>query len=570
MMAFADGAAPEFLPMSVQEMGRLGWDVLDVLIVTGDAYIDHPACGPALLGRWLVVHGYRVGIVAQPDWKMTRDIGRLGRPRLFAGVTAGALDSMLAHFTAFRKKRRDDAYTPGGKAGARPDRASIVYTNLVRQAFPGLPVVLGGIEASLRRATHYDFWSDKIRRSVLADSKADLIAYGMGERTVLALADRLKIVAEQGRKPEPRDIHGLPGTVFFGAREEIPEAADPIELPAHEDIVQSPRQLMDTALAMEEQIHQGRWAFQKVGNRHLIFAPPPEPLTTPELDVLYSLPYSRKPHPSYRDPVPAFDMIFSSLTSHRGCGGGCSFCSLALHQGRRVYSRSPESILAETERIVGHSGWKGSISDVGGPSANMWGARCKLQDKTCRRPSCLFPKICPEFEIDQGQYIGLLRSVRNVPGVKHVRVASGLRLDLGLADPRAMTDLFKEFVGGQLKIAPEHISDSVLRLMRKAPAKSFFDFIDLFYRVSKKAGKKQYVIPYLMSAFPGCTESDMKALSDWLKSRGWKPRQVQCFIPTPGTVATAMYYAGIDSKGKPIHVARSDRDRLRQHHLLVG
>jgi len=552
------------LPMSREEMARLGWDELDVLLVSGDAYADHPSFGAALLGRWLMRHGYRVGIVAQPRWDSPRDLEAMGRPRLFAGVTAGAIDSMLAHYTAFRKKRSDDAYTPGGKSGARPNHATIVYTGLVRAAFPGLPVVIGGIEASLRRVTHYDFWSDKLRRSILLDSKADLLVYGMGERAVVEIARRLE------KSHGGKTLHGIPGTVYaVGEGADLPEGA--VELPSHEDVVTDARKLMDLTLAVERLVQQGdRWAVQRTGNRHLVIAPPAPPLSTEELDAVYALPFTRAAHPSYNEPVPALEMIQFSITSHRGCGGGCSFCSLALHQGRRIGSRSRLGILEEARQFARHPQWKGSITDVGGPSANMWGARCTADPGTCRRPSCLYPRRCPSFVVDQDMLAELLEAVSRVPGVKHVRVASGLRHDLAMDTPEYVRAVLGRFTGGQLKLAPEHSSSAVLCLMRKPPFDAFLRFLTVFERESARAGKQQYVVPYLMSAFPGCTDNDMRDLAAWLRGKGWKPQQVQCFIPTPGTVAAAMYYAGTDPQGKPIHVAKTDADRIRQHRILLG
>ena len=362
--------------MTSAEMERLGWDRLDILLIGGDAYVDHPAFGAALLGRWLVARGYRVGVIAQPTWEGVEDITRMGRPRLFAGVTAGAIDSMVAHYTSFRKKRRDDAYTPGNRAGSRPNRAVIVYANLVKSAFPGLPVIIGGIEASLRRAAHFDFWSDKLRRSILLDSKADLIVYGMGERATEEAARRLESSLASGEEDWKASLKNIPGTVYAGRFSDIPPRATVLEMPSHEEIQRDPAKLMTATLALEEQVHRSLWATQRSGDRTLIFTPPADPLSTAELDELYGLPFTRLPHPSYSESIPAADMIESSVTTHRGCGGGCSFCSLALHQGRKVCSRSRGSIVREVEELTRHPRWRGSISDVGGPSANMWLASC--------------------------------------------------------------------------------------------------------------------------------------------------------------------------------------------------
>ena len=548
-----------FLPTTRAEMDARGWRELDILLVTGDAYVDHPAFGAALLGRWLEAHGFRVGIAAQPRWDLPDDVQRMGRPRLFAGATAGALDSMLAHYTAFRKKRKDDAYTPGGLAGARPNRAGIAYTGLLKRAFPGLPVVLGGIEASLRRAVHYDFWSDSVRRSLLLDSKADLIVYGMGERAVIQIAQRLA----QGLTPAA--LAGIPGTARMGTGTD-PQA---LRLPSWEDIQAEPKRLMEATLAMERQMLSGAAAAQAHGARDVVFEPPAEALTTSELDRLYGIPFTRRPHPAHREPVPAVEMIRASITAHRGCAGGCSFCALSLHQGRRIASRSPASLRAEVQALTRRPDWDGTVTDVGGPSANMWGAYCAADPKTCRRSSCLSPSICPHFQDDQDALAALLRELRALPGVKHLRVASGVRHDLALRSPAYLRALVGDFTGGQLKIAPEHSCDTVLRLMRKSSFASFEEFLTVFERESAAAGKEQYVVPYLMSAFPGCTDADMSALSRWLKARGWRPRQVQCFIPVPGTVVAAMYHAGIDPEGRPISVARTDAARLRQHRILT-
>ena len=564
------------LPMSRTEMARRGWEELDVLLVTGDAYVDHPSFGAALLGRWLCAKGYRVGIVAQPRWDGTEDVERMGRPRLFAGVTAGSVDSMLAHYTAFRKKRSNDAYTPGGRHGARPNRASIVYTSMVRHAFPGLPVVLGGIEASLRRATHYDFWSDSIRRSILLDSKADLLVYGMGERAILEIAQRLQEIRPDEKRPQ-ETLRGIRGTVFVTssldalyASPDGPRQDDLIVLPSHEAIQAEPRKLMEATLAIEQQVHQGtRWAVQESGGRLVVFTPPSEPLSTSELDALYALPYTRRPHPSYDQPIPAAGMIQFSVTSHRGCAGACTFCAIGLHQGRQIRSRSPQSLEEEVRTLTHHPDWAGSISDVGGPTANMWGARCTADPSACERADCLTPKLCRHFETNEVELVRLLRRLRAVEGVKHLRVASGVRYDLVGEDGQYLRALVSEFVGGQLKVAPEHLCDHVLRLMRKPRFETFEAFLRLFERESQRAHKEQYVIPYLISAFPGCTEEDMRTLAQWFRHRGWKPRQVQCFVPTPGTVATAMYYAGIAPNGNPIPVARTDKERLRQHRILT-
>ena len=375
--------------MTRKEMDKLGWDELDILLVTGDGYVDHPSYGAALLGRWLVHHGYRVGMAAQPKWDGPDDVTRMGRPRLFAGVTAGSLDSMLAHYTAFRKKRSDDAYTPGGMAGNRPNRACIAYTNVVQRAFPGLPVILGGIEASLRRISHYDFWVDNVRKSIVLDSKATAITYGMAENSIVALADAIRDSEDRSIRALRPILVNIPGLVVAGARKDIPEDAAVVELPSHEDILADPQALIKATLLLERQVHQNKeTAIQESGGRLVIITPPGEPLQTDGLDQLAGLPFSRLPHPSYTERIPSAAMIQTSVTTHRGCAGGCSFCALALHQGRQIRSRSKDSILEEVERITEVKGWTGSISDVGGPSANMWGAHCASDQSKCKRSSC--------------------------------------------------------------------------------------------------------------------------------------------------------------------------------------
>ena len=579
---------PRFVPMSAEEMHALGWNELDVLLINGDAYVDHPSFGNVLLARWLIRHGFRTGIVAQPNWETPDDLLVMGRPRLFAGVSAGALDSLLAHYTAFRKKRHDDSYTPGGKAGARPNRACLVYANLARRAFPGLPVILGGIEASLRRASHYDFWTDSLRKPILMDAKADLLIWGMGEKAIIECAQRLQ---------RGDDLRGIPGTAWM---DKLDDAGHPanlpaslegepwITLPSHDEILADPFQLLKLTQELERQVHRlDAWAFEPVGDRAVVLARPAKPLSTEEMDDLYTLPFTRQAHPRYREAIPAAEMMRTSITSHRGCGGGCSFCSLALHQGRRISSRSEQSILAEARMLGQQNVARGkgpvAISDVGGPTANMWQGHCALDARTaqqdngdsvrgksaCRRASCCFPSVCKSFITPQRRHVELLRKVAALPEVKQARVASGVRADLALRDADALAAYTGEFTGGQLKVAPEHCAPSVLELMRKPSLDVFEVFLESFVRQSRAAGREQYVVPYLMSAFPGCTDEDMRTLSRWLRQRHWNPQQTQCFIPTPGTIATAMFYCGRDEAGEPIYVARTDAQRMRQHYILM-
>lgn len=545
--------------MSRAEMDSLGWGELDILLVSGDAYVDHPSFGMAILGRWLVSRGFRTGLVCQPRWTSAEDLKAMGAPRLFCGVTAGAMDSMLAHYTAFRKKRSDDAYTPGGLAGARPNRASIVYASLARQAFGKTPIVMGGIEASLRRITHYDFWTEKLRRPIILDAKADLVLYGMSESAIVQVAQRLS----EGQCLVDAMVNNA---CYFGKREELPSSAKVVELPSHEEISGNPKALVEATRLLEQQVlHENEYAIFPVEGRTLILTPPLN-LEGAELDEVYGLPYQRAAHPRYKQPIPAVEMIRYSINSHRGCAGGCSFCALALHQGRTIRSRSEGSILKEAAALGKQTS---SISDVGGPSANMWGGYCAGDHSTCQRASCLFPAICEHFKVNQSKNIDLLKKVKQTPGIKHVRVASGIRYDLALKDENYIRELARDFVGGQLKIAPEHLSDEVLKLMRKPGKKLFERFVDIFEQESQKAGKPQFIIPYLLTAFPGCTDKEMRELTDWLNKRGWQPQQVQCFIPLPGTMAGAMFYSGVDWHGKPVKVAKTDAERMRQHYQLV-
>jgi len=555
---------PHFLPMYEEEIKQLGWNNLDVLFITGDAYVDHPAFGLSLLGRWLIHHGFRVGIIAQPNWLNIDDITRMGCPNLFIGVTAGALDSQLAHYTAFRKKRSDDSYSPGGKCGLRPNRASIVYSNLARKAFPDTPIVLGGIEASLRKVSHYDFWKDALRRSILLDAKADLLLYGMGELSILECANRCQ---------NNQSLTHIKGSVWVSSAEQFETFKIKhkyIALPSFDEISSKPALLIDATLSIEQQMHNRTdYAVEMSDKRAIIVAPPALSLSPTQLDTLYDLPYRRASHVSYKLPIPAEQMLHTSITSHRGCGGGCSFCSLSLHQGRHISSRSEKSILDEVDVISKIPKFNGSISDVGGPTANMWQSSCAKPDEKCLRSSCCHPNICKFFNVNQHKHIKLLQKIKEHPKIKHVRVASGIRADLAIKDAKALYAYTIEFTGGQLKIAPEHCSNEVLKLMRKPSVNVFETFLTAFNQFCKAKQLQQFVIPYLMSAFPGCTDQNMLELAAWLKSRNWKPQQVQCFIPTPGTIATAMYYSGFSPDGKKIFVAKSDAARIKQHRILA-
>jgi uncharacterized radical SAM protein YgiQ len=561
-------------------MAERGWDALDVLVVTGDAYVDHPAFGPVLIARWLESNGFRVGIVAQPRWSTIEDVARMGRPRLFAGVSAGNLDSMLGKLTAQKKVRGEDPYSPGGRRGMRPNRATIVYANLCRQAFPGLPVVLGGIEASLRRIAHYDYWSDSVRRSILLDAKADLLAFGMAERAVLEVARRLR----DGESV--RDLGGIRGTAVplrnRGEWEPIArrgsrEVADgrPVVLPSYESAAASARAFaqMTRAFELETNPHNARPLLQPHGDEAVFLAPPSLPLSTRELDALYALPFARRAHPSYAEPVPALATVEHSLVSTRGCFGGCSFCSIGAHEGRIVQSRSRESLVAEARRLAGSDAFRGTVSDVGGPTANMFALGCRSDraQRVCRRPSCLHPRICRHLETDQRPLLELLRELRAVTGVRHVFVASGIRHDLALRCPELVAELAARHTGGQLSVAPEHADPHSLARMRKPPIEAFERFAHAFERASAAAGRIQVLAPYFVVGHPGSTLRATVDLAVWLRDAGLRPSQVQEFIPTPMTVATAMYHSGLDPTTlEPVHVAREPRERRLMKALVLS
>lgn len=582
-----------FLPMTRAEMRERGWDALDILLVSGDAYVDHPGFAVAMIGRVLEAAGYRVGIVAQPDWRKEADFTRLGRPRLFAGVAAGAMDSMVANYTANRKIRRDDAYTPGGKAGRRPNYATVVYTNRLRAAFKGLPIVLGGIEASLRRFAHYDYWKDKVRRSILLDAKADLIVSGMGEKAALEIARRLsdaRAETPEGPLP-PETLQGIPGTVASLPLRQV-EAADwpdMVRLPDFAAIENSPRGFLDAAVQLEKTVLAG-WnrpacgttgpmAGQRHGDRVIVEWAPEMP-TQKELDSWYELPFHRAAHPSYREPIPALEPVRFSIVSHRGCFGGCAFCALSLHQGRRVLSRSEASIVAEARRLTKRPDFKGVITDVGGPTANMYGQGPRNQDQCtkCSRPSCLYPAPCPNLDCAHAPQARLLKKILAVPGIKHVFIASGIRPDLLLDNSgkihREARDYFDllvaRLVGGQLSLAPEHTSARVLQLMRKPGIETYEQFHKHFKAASHRKDKKQYLIPYFISSFPGATDADAAQMAEWAKKQGRRFQQMQDFMPGPMTLAAAMYHAESSPEGNRLFVAKKGGQRQRQREAVTG
>ena len=568
-----------FLPTTREEMTARGWDELDVLIVTGDAYVDHPAFGPVLIARFLAGRGYRVGIVAQPRWTGIEDIARMGRPRLFVGVSAGNLDSMLNKLTAQKKVRSEDQYSPGGRPNARPNRASIVYSNLCRQAFPGLPVVLGGIEASLRRIAHYDYWSDSVRRSILLDAKADLLVFGMGERAAWEIAKRLDAGA---RVEELADVRGT-AHVRRNKKAWDDVAAEPsryvtdgkaVVLPSYEDVVRDKEAFarMSRMLQYETNAHNARPLLQPHGAEAVYFNPPALPLAEAEMDGLYDLPFTRKPHWSYAgEGIPAFETIKNSVVTMRGCFGGCTFCSITEHEGRIIQSRSEGSVLREVRALTRMEGFGGTITDVGGPTANMYKMTCKDErtESACRRLSCVHPGICENLVTDHQPIIDLLKKVRREPGVDRVYVASGVRYDLAERSPEFIRELARHHTGGQLSVAPEHTNPDVLDKMKKPPVEHYERFAQAFCQASEEAGKEQYLVPYFISGHPGSTIKDTIELALWLKARGMRPRQVQDFIPTPMSIATTMFYTGVDPLTmEPVAVVRDLREKKMLKALL--
>jgi uncharacterized radical SAM protein YgiQ len=604
------GPAP-FLPMSRAEMDALGWDSCDIILVAGDAYVDHPSFGMAIVGRLLEAQGFHVGIIAQPDWNSTADFKRLGAPNLFFGITAGNMDSMVNRYTADRRIRSDDAYTPGGLAGKRPDRSVIVYAQRVREAFKDVPIVIGGIEASLRRIAHFDYWSEKVRRSILLDARADLLVYGNAERAIVQIAHRLA-------KREPiASITDLRGTAFV--RKAVPDgwieidstsidepgplappvdpyaveparpAPPPTGSPAPVQVVRLVRQVPNAMrdrsvirmpsyetvrddpilyahasriLHVESNPGNARALVQRHGDADVWLNPPPIPLTSKEMDALYELPYKRVPHPSCGDAkIPAYEMIRFSIAIQRGCFGGCTFCSITEHEGRIIQSRSEESVIREIETVRDTvPGFTGVISDLGGPTANMYRLACKSREieSACRRPSCVYPTVCSNLNTDHSPLIRLYRRARELPGIKKVLIASGVRYDLAIKSPEYVKELAQHHVGGYLKIAPEAISEAPLRLMMKPGVGAYDRFKALFDKYSAEAGKKQYLIPYVIAAHPGTTDEDMLELALWLKRNSFRADQVQAFLPGPMATATAMYY----SERNPLRKITRDSERI--------
>jgi uncharacterized radical SAM protein YgiQ len=554
------------LPMTRAEALARGWNEVDVVIVTGDAYIDHPSFAMAILGRVLEAAGYRVGIVSQPDWHSCEAWREFGRPRLFFGISAGNMDSMINHYTANRKVRNDDAYSPGGEIGRRPDRATLAYCQRAREAYKGIPVIAGGVEASLRRLAHYDYWSDKVRRSILLDSKADLVVFGMGENAIVEIAQRL----ERGETiKQLRDMRGI--AYALGASEKPPETA--LVLPSYEAVSTDKMEFSEATRMIHHETNpfNARQLVQQHGNQWVVCNPPQHPISQEAMDRIYGLPYTRRQHPSYTKPIPAHQMIKDSVTIMRGCFGGCTFCSITAHQGRIIQSRSKESILREIESMTRDKEFKGVVSDIGGPTANMYQMRCTRPEveAVCRRQSCVHPKICKLLGVDHQPVIQLMREARAVPGIKKVLVASGVRMDLARSSPEYIRELTTHHVGGHLKVAPEHVDPGVLDRMRKPANDDFEFFTDQFRDASAEAGKKQYLIPYFIASHPGSDIDAMIELALFLKRNGYKPDQVQDFIPAPMDVATSMYYTGIDPfSKKPVYVSKALKDRKLQRALM--
>ena len=558
-----------FLPISKQDMIDRNIDQLDFVFVTGDAYVDHPSFGPAIISRVLEHHGYSVGFISQPDWKDDTSIQALGQPRLAFLVCAGNMDSMVNHYYVSKKHRQSDAYTPGGVIGKRPDRATIVYGNLIRKSYKHVPIIIGGIEASLRRMAHYDYWSDSLRRSILLDSQADLISYGMGEKSMVEIADALAAGIAVS------DITFIPGTVY--KTKDIDGIYEPLLLPDYDTMKGDPIQYAKSFKMQYDNTDPftGKILVEPYENVYVVQNPPQPPLTTEEMDEVYSLPYMRTYHPSYEEQggVPAIAEIKFSLTSNRGCFGGCNFCALTFHQGRTVQVRSHASILEEAKLLTEDPDFKGYIHDVGGPTANFRKPSCRkqLQYGVCKNKQCLFPKVCQNCEVDHRDYLELLRKLRALPKVKKVFVRSGIRFDYLMADQddTFFRELIEHHVSGQLKVAPEHISDAVLKRMGKPENKVYEGFVKKYYKLNEKVGKKQFLVPYLMSSHPGSTLKEAIELAEYLRDIGYMPEQVQDFYPTPSTMSTVMYFTGIDPRDmKPVYICRNPHEKAMQRALI--
>jgi len=558
-----------FLPISKEDMEARGWEQVDFVLVTGDAYVDHPSFSAAVISRVLEDAGYKVGIVAQPAWKDTRDFTRLGRPRLGFLVTAGNMDSMVNHYTVNKKRRSKDFYSPGGRVGLRPDRATIVYCNKIREAYKNIPIVIGGIEASLRRFAHYDYWSDRVRKSILVDSGADLLVYGMGEKQIVEIAQYLNDGLEV------RYIRHIPGTCFLV--DSLENLTDYLIIPSYKEVAQDKRKYAEAfRIQYEEQDpFRGKNLVQPHGTKYLGQNRPAPPLSREELDRIYSLPYQRDYHPIYEKDggVPALEEVKFSITHCRGCYGSCSFCALTFHQGRIVQSRSEESIIREATELTNLADFKGYIHDVGGPTANFRDPACakQLRSGACKDKQCLFPQLCKKLTVDHSEYLGILRKLRNLPKVKKVFVRSGLRYDYLMAekDGKLLREFFEHHVSGQLKVAPEHVSAQVLKFMRKPSGETYEKFRKKFFQINKELNKEQYLVPYFMSSHPGSTLESAIELAEYMRDINYTPEQVQDFYPTPGTLSTTMYYTGLDPLTmEEVYVPKTRTEKALQRALL--
>jgi uncharacterized radical SAM protein YgiQ len=560
----------DFLPISREDMEKRGWDQCDLVFVIGDAYVDHHSFGPAIISRVLESYGYKVGIIAQPDWKNSESISILGTPRLGFLVSGGNMDTMVNHYTVAKKKRQMDYYTPGGVMGKRPDRASIVYSNLIRKRYKNIPIIIGGIEPSLRRLGHYDYWSDKVKRSILLDSQADLISYGMGEHSIVEIADALNSGIDI------KDITFIDGTVYKA--KDLSSVYDAIELPTFQKILDSKEEFAKSFYIQycNTDPYSGKRLVEKYSDHeYVVQNPPSKPLTQAEMDRVYALPFMRDYHPSYtkQGGIPAIEELKFSLTSNRGCFGGCSFCALTFHQGRIIQTRSHESIIAEASNLIWDKDFKGYINDVGGPTANFRHVACEKQNTkgACVNKQCLFPTPCKNLKIDHSDYLSLLRKLRELPNVKKVFIRSGIRFDYLINDDdnTFMNELCEHHVSGQLKVAPEHISDKVLDLMGKPKNSVYEQFIRKYKKTNEKVGKNQFVVPYLMSSHPGSTLKEAIALAEYLRDLGYMPEQVQDFYPTPSTISTCMYYTGLDPRTmQPVYVPKTPHEKAMQRALI--
>ncbi len=557
-----------FLPISREDMDRRGWEQLDFLYIIGDAYVDHPSFGHAIISRVLEDNGYKVGIISLPNWRNTDDFLKLGKPRLGVLISAGNIDSMVNHYTVAKKRRSDDAYAPGNKSGQRPDRATIAYSNRVREAFGKIPILIGGVEASLRRFAHYDYWEDKVRRSILFDSGADILMYGMGERQIVEIADLLNAGVNV------KDITTVRGTCFLS---DYGDFEDSVLLPSYSECSRDKVRYAESARLQyyEQNPYTGKILIQKHNDRFLIQNPPAEPLNTKELDKVYSLPYMRTYHPVYEKDggIEAIKEVKFSISANRGCFGGCNFCALAFHQGRIVTSRSEESIVKEAEMMTKDPEFKGYIHDVGGPTANFTAVACEKQKTlgACKNKQCLFPSVCKNMKVSHEKYLNILRRLREIDGVKKVFIRSGIRFDYLMADrdDTFFYELCKHHVSGQLKVAPEHISDNVLKNMGKPENRVYNRFSEKFYRINKKIGKEQYLVPYFMSSHPGSTLNDAIKLAEYLKKNNINPEQVQDFYPTPGTISTCMFYTGLNPfTMEKVYVPKTYEEKKTQRALL--